>query len=277
MISKNIGYMICETAATAEPNGKIVSQSNRDGRAVIETILQDTEVKNRNGRFYSDPEMDKGLKAKRLTELVESGNLYSENGHPMSKDIARQQIIDPNNLACKIIKYWKEGTDIKAHVKGAPGSIGDDFNEAILDGSKPSFSLRALGTINNTRRGAEVENITIITWDRVIFPSHERAYMTKMVNISESANAGTQYGNQLILDKDDTGFISPITNEKIMDYIKSESANIKTVMESFEMLYENVSLVDKGRRVQLMTKEGSLFVVNLESYIHDEIMNYCSK
>jgi len=36
-----------------------------------------------------------------------------------------------------------------------------------------------------------------------------------------------------------------------------------------------MKLVNRNRDVQLVTKDGAIFVVNLENYIQDEIRDYC--
>ena len=96
--------------------------------------------------------------------------------------------------------------------------------------------------------------------------------------VEESGNIYAQNeGSKLYLPEDDAGIIEPITNKQVMDYIKEESANIKTVLKSFDTLYETASLVDNGRRVQLVSKEGDVFNINLESYIRNEILDYCNR
>jgi len=268
MIDSKIGYIICETAATEHREAVVVGEKNN--KVIAEVILQDMDVKNRNNRYYAESELKPELNSPRLQELIKTGNLKAESGHPMSKDIARQQTIDPNNVCAKILKIWTEGKDIKAHVRGTNNQLGEDFNNDILDGEFPSWSLRALGTIQNTSRGAEVKNIKIITWDRVIYPSHQRAYMTKIV--SESANVA---GTNVALKPNDPGLIIPITNQSVINYIKQESTNLKNVLESFELLYNSIDVVDNGRKVQLIDENGSILVINLESHIQNEIMNYC--
>lgn len=274
MIDSRIGFVICETASSEPQDPVIVGEKNN--RVTIEAVLQDMNVKNRNGRFYSDKELMPELTCPRTVELIKSGNFCGEAGHPMCKDIARQQTIDPNNVSHKILKLWKEGNNIKAHVKGTPNDRGENFNNFILDDTKVSFSLRALGSVQNTNRGAEVKNIKVITWDWVIFPSHKAAYMTGIVEESGNIYAQNE-GSKLYLPEDDAGIIEPITNKQVMDYIKEESANIKTVLKSFDTLYETASLVDNGRRVQLVSKEGDVFNINLESYIRNEILDYCNR
>lgn len=276
MLDSKIGYMICETA-TAEANGVIVSEKNN--RVIVEVIFQDMNCKNRNNRFYSDSEMLPALKGERLVELLTSGNLYGENGHPLSKDLARQQTIDPNNRCHKVLKLWVDGNDIKAHVKGANGAIGQEFNDDILDGDLPSFSLRALGSVKNTSRGTEVENLTIVTWDRVIYPSHKRAYMQNIVNVSESASlmGQTDLGNKLVLEENDSGLLVPITNKSVIDYIKTESCNLNIMKESMDLLYDSVTILENRRQVQLQDKQGGIYVINLEKHIQNELMNYCNR
>jgi len=270
MLDSKIGFIINETAASERKEATIIG--DKSDKLTVEVILQDINKKNRNGRFYAGEELIPETKSPRILELIKTGNMKNENGHPMLKDIGRQQTIDPNNTCSKILKLWVDGNNIMAHVRGCNNDLGRDFNDDIMDGEFPSWSLRALGTIQNTGRGAEVKNIKIITWDRVIYPSHESAYMTKVV--SESAGIS---GTNVLLQNNDPGLIIPITNQSVIDYIKMESGNLNNVLESFELLYESIGIVDKGRRVQLVDKNGSILVINLESHIQNEIMNYCDK
>lgn len=272
MNSKNIGYMICEAPTTSTDMKIISSNSNR---VVAEGTLQDAEDTNRNSRAYAAKDLFPELTCARTTELLTTGNLKGENGHPMSKDIGRQQTIDPDMVCVKFLKLWTEGNLVKARFKGTSGQRGDDFNYDLLDGEKPSFSLRALGTIENASGKAWVKNIKIITWDRVIYPSHKRAYTETIV--AESAMIGSGHAGNMAVIENANGILIPITNAGVMNYIKHESCNIQTIMSNFDTLYESMNLVNNGRDVQLMTKTGDLFIVNLESYIHNELMDYCNK
>ena len=275
MVTDVIGYMICETAASEKKQMTIVSDSGR--RVVAEVILQDMNVRNRNGRFYSDKQLAPQLTSKRTLELLNSGNLKGENGHPIEKDLARQSVIDPKCVCHVITKLWRDGDDIRAWVKGANTSWGDGFDQDLRDGEKPSFSLRALGTVKNTPRGAEVENITVITWDRVYYPSHERAYTQNLVTESASLMKNQGITNKFVLEQNDAGLLVPINNDSVRSYIMAESTNLKTVKESLDMLYESIELVQGGTKVHLTDKSGSTFIINLENHIQNEIMNYCSR
>lgn len=268
----NLGYVIIETSFTPEiDNMKIIKE---DGDRVIgEGVLQEANAKNRNGRFYDSRDLFPQLTCPRTLELINTGNMKAENGHPLSKDLVRQQTIDPNNTVAVFLKFWTEGDLVMGWFVGDENEKGAVFDRELRKGRKPSWSLRALGNIQNTRRGAEVKNIKIITYDRVIYPSHDKAYTRGLV--TESASMINTNESRIYIPDDDAGMIEPITNESVIKYIQSESANMKVFREFFDLNYDSMKLINGGRQVQLTDKIGSIYVMNLENYIHDEIMNSC--
>ena len=269
MIDPNIGYVIIETATTSQDFKPTIVRSMDKKRVVAEVILQEANEKNRNGRFYDSNELFPQITAPRTQELIQHGELRAENGHPLSKDIQRQSTIDPNNTVAIFLKLWTDGNFIKAHARGTNNEKGEEFNQDLLDGFSPAWSLRALGSIINTGRGAEVKNPKIITWDRVIYPSHPRAYTQGIVSESSS----------IVVPNNDPGMLIPITNNQVIDYIKHESANLRQVMETFEIFYDNIELVNErfNPQVILTSRDGNIYVVNLETYLQNEIQNYCIK
>lgn len=269
---ENLGYVVIETATTSSDimPAKIV-QSKPDGRVLAEGVLQEANMKNRNGRFYDSRDLFPELVAPRQLELLRTGNMRGENGHPLSKDLVRQQKIDPNNCVCIYTKFWTDGDFVMGQFFGTFNQLGEEFNKELIAGISPSFSLRALGTIRNTGRGAEVKGIKIITYDRVIYPSHDKAYTKGIVGES----AVVSEGSNLYLDNNDKGRLIPITNESVLNYIKTESCNFKQIKESFDLLYDDIKLINGKSQVQLTDRAGSIFVVNLENYIHNEIIGAC--
>lgn len=263
----SIGYVIIETATTAEDvePAKIIRSDTANNRVLAEGVVQEANEQNRNGRWYDSRDLFPQLTCPRTMELLRTGNMRAENGHPLDKDLVRQQTIDPEKTVAIFTKFWTEGNLVKAQFRGTNDARGAEFNQDLLDGFSPSWSLRAMGTIQNTKRGAEVKNIRLITYDRVIYPSHSKAYTDGIVS----------EGSQLLLQKNDPGMVIPITNESVIDYIKSESCNMRFLKESFDIMYDNIELVNRGTQVKLTDKAGGIFVINLESYIHDEIMNAC--
>lgn len=274
--NENIGYVVIETATTVSDiqPARIIKEDRKSNRVIAQGTLQEANEKNRNGRFYDSRDLFPQLTAPRTLELLNTGNLRAENGHPLSKELVRQQTIDPEKTVAIFLKLWTEGNFIKATFRGTNDARGEEFNQDLLDGFSPSWSLRALGTIQNTGRGAEVKGIKVITWDRVIYPSHPRAYTDGIV--TESAGINTE-GSNIWLPDNDPGRLIPITNQSVINYIKSESANFKAIKESYDLLYDDIELINRGTQVKLTDRAGGIFVVNLENYIHDEIMNDCLK
>ena len=275
---ENIGYIINETAPSESGiRAKVIGE--KFGKLIVEAVLQDLNKKNRNGRYYTDAELVPQITCKRTQELIKSGNMKGENGHPSSKDLVRQQTIDPNNVVCKYLKIWVDGNYIKAHVTASPDGVGDDFEKALRNEELPSFSMRSLGTIKNTARGAEVQNIKLITWDRVIYPSHECAYTCESGDVYQNENGiyspKQPNGSKLYLEENDQGMLVPFNTPQVINYIKSESKNLKSVRESMEMFFQEMSVIDEGRKVKLVSNNGNIVVINLETYIRNEIMDYC--
>lgn len=285
---KPLGQIIVETDMGV---GDAILSNGKTGRAIkefnghvmIETILQAANRKNRNARKYPSNELFPQLTCNRTNELVRTGNMKSENGHPMDKDLTRQQIIDPNNTCSVFAKFWTDGDLVMAWTYGDFNKIGDDFDRQVRTGQMPSWSLRALGTLVPTKEGTEVRGMKLITYDRVIYPSHPEAYTQGFVYESTMLEQQQQLcpeGSRLIVPENDPGIVIPILNEQVIDYIKSESANLKYLKEDFDFMYNNIEVMKnpytRASSVKLTDNEGSVFIVNLESYIMDDIMDYCS-
>lgn len=274
MYDKNLGYIIIETATGSnEYSSKIVSEDKLTGCPIGEGILQRADKRNRNTRYYSKEELFPQISCPRTIELIRTGNMRAENGHPLSKDLIRQQTIDPDKTTAVFLKMWTEGDYVWGRYTGTNNSRGEEFNKDLLCGYSPSWSLRALGRVVETARGAEVRGIKLITYDRVIYPSHEEAYNQRLV--SESTSLIQENGNKLLLEETDSGLIIPITNSSVTSYLKAESANLRVACESLEFMYDTIEIIENATQVKLTNSNGEILVVNLESYIHDEIMNSC--
>lgn len=261
-----IGYVILEGAPIEVPEAKVISEN--DKRVIGEGIIQEAEEENRNGRCYLHNDLYREIGCPRTLELLKTGNMLAENGHPMDSSMVRQQTIDPNNTVARFLKIWMDGNKVMAHFKGTNNAKGEEFDQDLREGVLPSWSLRALGSLSNKGGRNIVENLRVITWDRVIYPSHPGAYTTRLV--TESA---IQDQNDLT-HMNENGKLIPITNESVLSYIKNESANIKSLISQIDFMYESASIV-KGNQVRLVAKTGDTFVVNLESHIANEIQNFC--
>lgn len=271
-MKNNIGYMICETASS-EPREPKILTVNDNNRVVIEAILQDADVKNRNGRYYSKDELFPALQHNRIRELLETRNLFGEAGHPVSDNLQRMQTIDNTNMSHLITKLWTDDNYVKATIEASPTMRGKDFHNCVMANCKTAFSLRALGSVNNTSRGAEVQNLKIITWDWVIYPSHQSAYQTSVLTAATSESSLTE--SCIDMRVNDKGIFKSINNDDVINYIKGNSKNLKSVLETFEVFYKSIELLPNKRQVKMVTEDNSTFVINLESHIRNNIMDWC--
>lgn len=264
-----IGYVILESAPVEAPDVKIVSDSTNK-RVIGEGILQTAEEENRNGRCYLRSDLEREIKAPRQIELLSTGNMLAENGHPMDTAMVRQQTIMPGNTVARFLKIWMDGDNVMGQFKGTNNSLGEEFDQDLREGVKPSWSLRALGSLETINGRNVVQNLRVITWDRVIYPSHPHAYTTRLVTESTSLAEASSINKM-----NKNGLLIPITNDSVLSYIKNESATIKSLLSQIDFMYESTSLINRGSQVRLVAKNGDIFVVNLEAHISNEIQNYC--
>lgn len=284
--------MIIHESVT-ESDSVIISQDN--GRVYATGIIQDLDVENRNGRIYDQNEMDPELNGERLKELIAAGYLRGHAGHPSSNELSVQSVIDPKLVCVQFDKIWRNGKDIHANFHGTNNDLGSMFNQDLIDGCKPAFSLRALGSVDRGKDGkCHVRNLRIITWDHVIYPSHKRAYTSHLIDpkdknktINENAIIGID-GKPLTDNKlhkmaaiseaaSENGRIIPAGPTEIAKFAMEESGNLKMVMDYFDCIYESAIIVDNGRKIMLSDKSGDKLYITLEQYIQDSIMDWCSK
>lgn len=270
---KNIGYIINESREPVKEY-KVISDSNK--KIIAEGYLQ-TELskKNRNQRIYGTKSIKSEVEGKRIKELLSTGNMKGQDGHPSDPSLSVQQAINPLLVSVKYLDIWMDGDNVASRFCGTNNNLGQAFNDDLADGELPSFSLRALGSVSNRGGDCYVENVRIVTWDRVYYPSHEKAYTTKILSESAQFDPYNNYA-QLESVKSDKGVLIPITNASMTNFIKSESANIKSVMETFDTLFDSYRVLDGGRTVQMVTNEGSILMITLEDYVQNQIMKYCS-
>lgn len=270
-----IGNIILEGATTVEDS--IITEGNGK-RVVAEGTLQDMDVENRNKRIYASPDLKPEINGPRMTELIKAKQFCGEYGHPLSDDLIRQQTIDPKLVCVRFNKVWTEGNLVKARFQGTNNNYGSYFDQDLRDGCKPAFSLRALGAIENVNGKAYVKGIKIITWDSVIYPSHKVAYTSNIV--TESTVEGKPlYENQIVVPKNDPGTIITLRESDarvVLDRLQKESANLTKIVETFDGVYDSVTLIDENK-VLLTDKFGSRISVNLENHVENVIMDYVFK
>lgn len=273
-----IGSIILEGASTVED--AIITKDATD-RVIATGTLQDLEVENRNRRIYLIEDMKPEINGARMRELIAAHEFKGEYGHPLSEDLVRQQTIDPKLVCVEFMKVWLDGNLIKANFRGTNNDYGSYFDKDLRTGHKPAFSLRALGSIEVINGKAYVKGIKIITWDSVIYPSHKVAYTDKIISESGLISQSNGYinENQIMVPKDDPGKIITLYNsdaKEAIERLQRESANVSRIMETFEGLYDKVTLLNENT-LALTSRYGEYIEVNLEKHVNNVIMDYCFK
>ena len=280
MINNQIGYIICEGNDMSRPESTQLTPKTINGKAVAKGILQTADEKNRNGRFYEAGILFPALKDSRILELMNAKELRAEAGHPMDTSLQRQALIDIPKTCAFHLRWWTEGNDVWGEFVGTNNDLGREFDLDLKEGVKPAWSLRALGSVNQTSRGAEVRNIRIITYDRVIFPSHMRAYTQDFVYENANIAEKKSLNESVLLEGQNlecTSNVIPITNKDVVSFLQCQSNNLKFVKECFDFVYSGIQLNENNSKVILTEKEtGNTIVINMEDYVHNELMTYAS-
>jgi Prohead core protein serine protease len=263
-MEQNVGFLIIES--TSEPMKPSILEHGKDG-VVIDATLQEAEAGNRNKRLYAFDALDGAIRSPQIQEKLRRKSLFGEAGHPLSDQIERQTYIDQTRMSHVIKNLRWEDKLLKGHIATTNTSIGRDMEGLIRQGTEVAFSMRGLGGVTRKVNGlTRVEKpLHIITWDWVIFPSHSNAYQEHI--IKESANHPM---NRRILSE---GLMMDVDMQSILDYVKEESANVRTSVDHLELDPSTASLSENGSTVSFDTEDGKA-VLYVESDIRKEINRF---
>lgn len=277
---KPVAYIINEGVAECISCEEV---DNDNGFIIAEGTLQQAFKLNRNRRYYTREDLYKEIYSDRIKELVTTGNLKGEAGHPLDMNLARQQKVDPTLEQVWYTKLWMEGDYVKAQFRGTNNMLGQAFNEDLKSGQKPSFSLRSLGSIKIVNGQSNVTNLRIITYDRVYYPSYDNAYTERIV-ANESSQYGTtsldsiitSKGNQQIV-KEGFEMIAPIMNKDVVDLLIKESYDFYQICNDFSPIYKSIKLSDDKKSVTMVTESYDTIVVPINKFVENQIDKFCQK
>lgn len=238
----------------------------------FEAVLQTFNCWNRNKRFYDGDAMWAGIQAPHLEELRRFGTWVGENGHPDTDSVQRTLSIDPKSVCHRIIGCRREGDVLYGTIETLnDDGWGKQMTKHILQGLVPSFSLRALAPLTKTADGRTMckSQPHIVTYDRVILPSHKEAYMNT--------------GAEVSLHRSEEGFIPQcntyadssmeITNEAALSYIRESSLAFKDIISNFDVEDGSIKLIENGTKVIFKDAEepNVKYVTTLESFVTTEV------
>ena len=281
------GYIIME--ATMEPmKPKIIKTVNEPGMfyAVFESCMQSFDCFNRNQRNYALRPMMEAMQADHLQELMRKGTWTGENGHPEGNDIKRILSIDPTKICHRMYNPEFRGNLLYMTIETLNDDMwGKQFTKHLLQGMMASFSLRALAAItkDGSGRGLIKTKPHIVTYDRVILPSHREAYMDNSIPVTlvKSTTEGAVLTESTIPEGnvyDD--HISEIKESAILealDYVKDESTRVKELASFFNYNSDLVTFVNEHQVSVKNSETGSTLIINLEDYIANDMTTLFNK
>jgi len=164
-----------------------------NGRMRIKGKLQESEVKNGNGRVYPKEVLMREVE-KYIEGSIKSNTAMGELDHPEST------IINLKNASHNIKRVWWEGNDLMGELELLNTPSGKIAQEIISAGIPLGISSRGMGSVKQIGETVEVQDdFELLCWDLVSVPSTPGAYM----KLSE--------GKQIQLNKDYSKVNSLIT------------------------------------------------------------------
>jgi hypothetical protein len=164
-----------------------------NGRMRIKGKLQESDVKNGNGRVYPREVLER--EAKKYAEgPIADNTALGELDHPESS------IVNLNNVSHNIKRIWWEGNDLMGELELLNTPSGKIAQEIISAGIPLGISSRGMGSVQQIGETVEVQDdFELLCWDLVSVPSTPNAYM----KLSE--------GKQIQINKDYSKVNSLIT------------------------------------------------------------------
>lgn len=269
-MDKTIAYAITEEAYSSVVENVQVHDTNQLFYVTFDTILQELNHKNRNGRIYGDA-TGKALFTDELVELRKMKSWFGEAAHPITKDTARITTIDQKYASHRIDEVNVVGDIIRGKITTLDnGMYGNMMTRMILQGMVPAFSLRALAIIDNTSEGQIIQRQPrITTYDWVVLPSHKKAYQDESAPIEIIQQPLGEKGNIF------TESAIPLTESMIIDFAKEESRNLNIVTEMFDV--DTIRMSDDLKHLILTEshdKGTNKYMVVMDDHIDKEIQDY---
>lgn len=159
------------TIITEEKSGEVPVKKH-----FIEGVFLQADVKNRNGRVYPAPVMQREV-SRYIKEAVESRRAYGELGHPDNPSVNMPLI------SHMIESLSMSGGNVIGRAKILNTPNGNIVKALLDEGATFGVSSRGLGSLHKQRDGTMVvqEDFTLTAVDIVADPSAPDAFVTGLV------------------------------------------------------------------------------------------------
>lgn len=146
----------------------------------IEGIFMQADIKNRNGRIYPSPVLEKEMN-RYQKDFIETKRALGELGHPDGPSI------NGDRVSHLITEMKKDGSNFigKAKILGTP--MGEIVKTFMDEGVKIGVSTRGLGSVKQTKEGImEVQDdFHLATVDIVTDPSGPNCFVNGIMENTE--------------------------------------------------------------------------------------------
>ena len=130
---------------------KFISEATDDGKKnmYIEGIFMQAEQKNRNGRMYPLPVMEREV-SRYVNDYINKNRAYGELGHPEGPTINLERV------SHMIKELRQEGSNFIGKAKIMDTPYGNIVKNLINEGACVGVSTRGLGSLKEGRDGTKV-------------------------------------------------------------------------------------------------------------------------
>jgi hypothetical protein len=161
---------------------EVLTEATEGGKKnyYIEGIFMQGDIKNRNGRIYPSPILEKEMN-RYNDQFIKTKRALGELGHPNGPQI------NGDRVSHLIVEMKKDGSNFvgKAKILGTP--MGEIVKTFIDEGVKIGVSTRGLGSVKPTKSGImEVQNdFHLATVDVVTDPSGPNCFVNGIMENTE--------------------------------------------------------------------------------------------
>jgi hypothetical protein len=159
-----------------------LNESLKDGKLLVNGVLQRADAKNQNGRVYPE-EVLKREADKYMQNFVKQRRAMGELDHPESS------VVNLKNVSHNIVDMGWDGKDLVGTVEILPTPSGNILRDLLQSGILLGISSRGLGSVKkDMREGTDVvqDDFDLIAFDFVSNPSTQGAFMYPQGKINES-------------------------------------------------------------------------------------------
>lgn len=289
-----IGWVyIAEETSPSENTVINLKTTNNDGIlfAEFDTCLQTFEEMNRNKRQYLAKNLEEAMRSERITTLLRDNAWYGEMDHPTQQ--FQNSPLTPERIAAiwmpnrshKILNPTFRGNELNARIQTASGTeAGRGMAAEIIQGLRPSFSCRAMASLENVNNKPTVMVKNLITYDWVLFPSHKTAHMTSPAKIiSKAANAVVEASKDIVdytenalkrFKKYSESVEIPLG--EILERVGVIDPTVSMVMESFELDASLLQGFTEDNSQAIIRDDSNLLFVNMNPSTKREVTDFLS-